>query len=655
MPTRLLMIAERYPPDLGGLCGSARGSPAWRGAGWRCTLFTSQFFVSKIDPVLIGFPSLAYSTYFGGGSPLNGLTLGGGIAVDANANVYITGGTNFQHTGSATTDFPIVNAYQGCLDTPPPTTPPTTTPNCATNLTATDAFIAKLNPAAASGSQLLYSSYLGGTGDDVGFGISVDSGLSAYITGSTSSTDFTLPSGTTAFQGTNAGGTDAFVGKFGNPCTGSACTTTTVPLTYFTYLGGAGTDVGLSIAVDSLQGARVAGFTNSANFPVPNNPVQAALSGLVDGFAARIDTTAASSLSLGHYGTYLGGSGNDYATSIATDAQGNSYVVGETGSPNFPTANPFQAALKGGTDAFLSKLGPTIGLALTETVAPNPVGVGNNVTFTYTISNQGDLTSGIIFTDVISSVGATFVSANASPGQTNCPANGGTVTCTVGTINGGAANTVTVVLTPTQAGSLSDGGRINVFGTNIVVTPAPPPAVATVNDFSVAVSPATQTVVAGIPASYTVTVTPTGNIPDTVTISASGAPSGGTATFPNGATFTNLSSGPQSRQLVVNTTARVTTPASIFPTGRPFYAALFPVSGLALLGVGIGGKKSLRRRLLFTILLGGFFSLVLFQAGCGSSTSTSTTTGTPAGTYNLTVTATSGTATRTQQIIMVVQ
>jgi len=629
--------------------------PATLGALQVASLGTSQFFVSKIDPVLIGFPSLVYSTYFGGGSPLNGLTLGGGIAVDANANVYITGGTNFQHTGSATTDFPIVNAYQGCLDTPPPTTPPTTTPNCATNVTAPDAFIAKLNPAAASGSQLLYSSYLGGTGDDVGFGISVDSGLSAYITGSTSSTDFTLPTGTTAFQGTNAGGTDAFVGKFGNPCTGSSCTTTTVPLTYFTYLGGAGTDVGLSIAVDSLQGARVAGFTNSANFPVPNNPVQAALSGLVDGFAARIDTTAASSLSLGHYGTYLGGSGNDYATSIATDAQGNSYVVGETGSPNFPTANPFQAALKGGTDAFLSKLGPTIGLALTETVAPNPVGVGNNVTFTYTISNQGDLTSGIIFTDVISSVGATFVSANASPGQTNCPANGGTVTCTVGTINGGAANTVTVVLTPTQAGSLSDGGRINVFGTSVVVTPAPPPAVATVNDFSIAVSPATQTVVAGIPASYTVTVTPTGNIPDTVTISASGAPSGCTATFPNGATFTNLSSGPQSRQLVVNTTARVTTPASIFPTGRPFYAALFPVSGLALLGVGIGGKKSLRRRLLLTILLGGFFSLVLFQASCGSSKSTSTTTGTPAGTYNLTVTATSGTATRTQQIVMVVQ
>ncbi len=628
--------------------------PATLGAIQVASLGTSQFFVSKVDPTLIGFPSLVYSTYFGGGSPLNGVTLGGGIAVDANANVYITGGTNFQHTGSTTTDFPIVNAYQGCLDTPPPTTT-TTTPNCSTTVTAIDAFVAKLNPAAASGSQLLYSTYLGGTGDDVGYGIAVDSGLSAYVTGSTTSTDFIIPAGTTAFQGLNGGGTDAFVGKFGNPCTGSTCTTTTVPLNYFSYLGGSGNDVGLGIAVDTLQGARIAGWTNSANFPVPNNPIQAALSGPVDGFVSRIDTTAASTLSLGHYGTYLGGSGNDFATSIVADTQGNSYVAGETSSTNFPTANPLQAALNGGTDAFLSKLGPTINLVVTETVTPNPVGVGNNVTFTYTISNQGDLTTGIIFTDVISSAGATFVSANSSPGQTNCPASGGTVTCTVGTLNGGAAATVTVVLTPTQAGSLSDGGRVTVFGTNVVRTPNPPPAVATVNDFSIAVSPATATVAAGIPASYTVTVTPGGNIPETVTLSASGAPTGGTATFPNGASFTNLSSGPQSRQLVVNTTARVTTPASLFPVGKPFYAALFPVSGLALLGFGIGGKKARRRRVLLTVLLGGFFSLVLFQAGCGSSSSTSTTTGTPAGTYNLTVTSTSGTATRTQQIVLVVQ
>jgi Domain of unknown function DUF11/Beta-propeller repeat len=630
--------------------------PATLGAIQVASVGASQFFVSKIDPTLVGFASLAYSTYFGGGNPIGGLTLGGGIAVDADANVYITGGTTFLHTGSTTTDFPIINAYQGCLGVPPPITPPTTTPNCATTVpTHPDAFLAKISPAASAGAQLIYSTYLGSTGDDVGYGVAVDSGLSAYVTGSTTSTDFTLPTGVTAFQGTNKGLTDAFLGKFGTPCTGSTCTTTTVPLTYFTYLGGSQNDVALAISVDTLQGARLAGWTNSPDFPVPNNPLQATLKGPVDGFASRIDTTASSSISLGHYGTFLGGSGADFATSIAVDAQGNSYIAGETASTDFPVAHSIQPALNGPSDAFLTKLGPAINLALTETVAPNPAGVGNNVTFTYTITNNGDLTTGIIFTDVIPANGATFVSANSSPGQTACPGTGGVVNCTVGTLNGGAIATVNVVLTPTVAASLSDGGRITVFGTPVVVTPAPPPAVAIVNDFAVSVSPAAATVVAGIPASFTVTVTPTGNIPNEVTVSASGAPSGGTATFPNGSTFTNLSSGAQSRQLVVNTTARVTTPASLFPAGRPFYAAFLPVSGLALLGAGIGGRKSLRRRLLMAALLGCFFTLVLFMASCSSSSTTSTTTGTPAGTYNLTVTATSGSITRTQQVVLVVQ
>jgi hypothetical protein len=636
--------------------------PATVGAIQVASLGTSQFFVSKVDPALVGFSSLAYSTYFGGGNPVNvnELTLGGGISVDANSNVYITGGTSFLHTGSPATDFPILNAYQGCLDTPPPVTPPTTTPNCSTTVTGTDAFVAKINPAASAGAQLLYSTYLGGTGDDVGYGIAVDSGLSAYVTGSTDSTNFTLPTGVTAFQGTNKGLTDAFVGKFGTPCTGTTCTTTTVPLTYFSYLGGSQNDVGLAISVDSLQGARIAGWTTSTDFPVPNNPVQAALKVPVDGFVSRIDTTAGSSISLGHYGTYLGGTGSDFATSIAADTQGNSYVAGETAATDFPTtADAIQPGLAGGagSDAFLAKLGPKINLAMVETVSPSPVGVGNDVTFTYTITNNGDLTTGIIFTDAIPTSGATFVSANSSPGQSSCPAptTGGAVTCTVGTLNGGAVATVHVVLAPTVAGSLSDGGRVNVFGTSIVVTPALPPAVATVNDFTITVAPTTATVAAGIPASFTVTVTPTGNIPNTVTLSASGAPSGGTTTFPNGSSFTNLSSGAQSRQLVVNTTARVTTPASLFPAGRPFYAALFPVSGLALLGAGIGGRKSRRRRVLMTALLGCFFALVLLQPGCGSSKTTNTPTGTPAGTYNLTVTATSGTTSRTQQIVLVVQ
>ncbi len=646
--------------------------PATLGAIQVSSLGNSQFFVSKVDPTLVGFPSLVYSTYFGGGNPIDGLTLGGGIAVDANSNVYITGGTNFQHTGSPSTDFPILNAFQGCLDTPSTST--TTTTNCVTPASPipTDAFVAKINPAAAAGAQLLYSTYLGGTGNDVGFGIAVDSGLSAYITGSTTSTDVTIPSGTTPFQRCldnpanpspcpAATASDAFVGKFGTPCTGSSCTTTAVPFTYFSYLGGSGDDAGLGIAVDSLQGARIAGWTSSPNFPTPNNNnVQPAIGGGIDAFASRIDTTASSTVALGHYGTFLGGTANDFGTGIATDAQGSSYIVGETASANFPKANPIQAGINGLSDAFITKLGPALSLTVTEVVSPTTVGVGNNATFTYTITNNGDLTTGIIFTDVLPST-ATFISANATPGQSNCPApTSSIVTCTVGTLNGGASGTVTVVLAPTlpalpfQPGTVSDGGKVSIFGTSKVFAPAVP-AVAAVNNLSVSVSPTTTTVAAGTPASFTVTVTPTGNIPNTVSLAASGAPTGGTTTFPNGTSFTDLSSGPQSRQLVVNTTARVTTPASIFPVGRPFYAALLPVSGLALLGAGIGGRKSLRRRVLMTALLGCFFTLVLFQAACGSKSTTSTTSGTPAGTYNLTVTATSGAASRTQQIVLVVQ
>ena len=142
--------------------------PATLGAIQVSSLGNSQFFVSKVDPTLIGFPSLVYSTYFGGGNPINGSTLGGAIAVDANSNVYITGGTNFQHTGSTATDFPILNAYQGCLDTSPPVTPPTTAPSCATSVTAPDAFVAKINPAASAERNCFTPVTWAGTGDDVG-------------------------------------------------------------------------------------------------------------------------------------------------------------------------------------------------------------------------------------------------------------------------------------------------------------------------------------------------------------------------------------------------------------------------------------------------------------------------------------------------------
>ncbi len=654
--------------------------PATLGAFQTSPLAAVQFFVSKVDPGVNGFSSLAYSTYFGGASTANSAAIvanGGAIAVDTatNANnafnVYFTGGTNFLNTGTSShviggagTDFPILNAYQVCLDTP--INP--TTPGCQSGMQfeASDIFLAKINPAASPGAQLLYSTYLGGTSNDVGYGVAVDAGTNAYLTGWTSSTDFHfVPStGVTVFQGSNAGGIDSFVAKIGPPCTTSttSCPQGTVPLLYFSYLGGTGTDVGLSVAVDSIQGAQVTGWTNSADFHTQNPLVPppedgAHLAGGTDTFVARIDTTATTATAAGHFSTYLGGTANDAGSSIALDVQNQTYVAGETFSNNFPTANPFQGLLGGNanSDAFIAKLGPKLGLTATETASPNPVGVGNQVSFLYTLVNNGDLTAGITFSDTFSSTNVTFVSANSSPG-TCATALAGSVTCSVGTLNGGASATVTVILIPTAAGQLSDGGQFAVFGSGVSIKPNPP-AVATVNDFTITVAPSVATVPAGTPATYTVTAAPTGvPFPDTVTLNVNPPlPPGVMQSIQNNAgSIPNLNSGAQSRVLVLSTQARVTTPATLWRKFGPLFAAWFPISGLALLGAGVGAKKA-PRRWLVGVLLCGFLALSLFQAGCGTSTPTPTTTGTPAGTYTLTVSATSGSVSHTQQISLVVQ
>jgi uncharacterized repeat protein (TIGR01451 family) len=608
--------------------------PATLGAVQTSSRAASQFFLTKVSPALSGSSSVPYSTYFGGSTPSTGETLGGGVAVDSSANVYITGGTTF-------TDMPVLNAYQAALKG------------------GIDAFVAKINPAAVSGTQLLYSTYFGGSGDDIGYGIATD-GTSAYITGSTTSTTDFPAAGTGVFQSTNGGGTDAFLAKLANPVT-TGTTPGLVTLSYSTFIGGSGTDVGLAVAVDSIQGARVTGYTNSTNIPPLNNSIQITPGGADDAFVARIDTTATISTAPGHYFTYLGGAGNDYGTSIAVDQQSASYVAGETSSGNFPTAappgtSPFQSKLNGGTDAFLSKLGSQLILLLSvPTVTPAVVGVGNQVTFQYTITNSGDAANAITFTDSLPTSGASFTSATVSPGSCGS-ANSGTVECFIGTLNAGATATASVVLTPT-ANTIPSTTPV-VLGNSASVA-APGSAIfasfgsVTVNDFNISVSPATATVPAGVPATYTAVVTPTGQgFSESVSLScSSGLPTGATCTETTNP-FPSLSS-PVSTVLVISTTARVTTITDLQHPHMPIYAAWLPVSGLALLGVGIGGSR--KRRLLMGLLLAGFFSLILFQPACGSAQQVSTTTGTPAGTYVVTVTATSGSATRNAVVTLVVQ
>jgi hypothetical protein len=259
--------------------------------------------------------ALVYSTYLGG----SGSDGGSGIVVDSAGSVYVTGSTT-------SNDFPVTpGAFQ-------------TTPNGGG-----DAFVTKINP---TGSALVYSTYLGGSGQDWGSGIAVDSAGNAYITGSTASTEFpTMNPLQTAYGG---GQYDAFVSEINR--TGSA-------LVYSTYLGGSGNDYGYSIAVDSAGNASVTGYTESTDFPT-QSPLQPTYGGgSFDAFVAKIN--AAGSLV---YCTYLGGSLSDVGHGIAVDSSGNVYVTGGTTSADFPvTPGAFQTVINGGNnsdffDAFVAKI-----------------------------------------------------------------------------------------------------------------------------------------------------------------------------------------------------------------------------------------------------------------------------------------------------------
>ncbi|PYS56663.1 MAG: hypothetical protein DMF74_28030, partial [Acidobacteria bacterium] len=262
-------------------------------------------FVAKLDAT---GANLAYSTYLGGTIG----EFGSGITVDAAGNAYVTGVTT-------STNFPTANALQ---------------PAFGGGLS--DAFVTKLSPA---GTQLIYSTYLGGSGTDGATSIALDTTGNVHLTGVTSSTNFPLAN---PLQGTFGGGDlDAFVTKLNAVGT---------QLIYSTYLGGGGSDRGFRLAVDRNGNSYVAGDTDSANFPV-RGPLQDFSGGGGDAFIAKFNSAGVMS-----YGTYLGGTGLDGATALAVDAAGRAYVTGYTESANFPTVNPLPGSIAGGFNAFVTKL-----------------------------------------------------------------------------------------------------------------------------------------------------------------------------------------------------------------------------------------------------------------------------------------------------------
>jgi hypothetical protein len=587
-------------------------------------------FVSKISP---DGTTLDYSTYVGG----TGGDSGNAIAVDGSGNAYVAGATN-----SVSGSFPIT---AGVVQASPQG--------------GFDGFVLELN---STGSALTFCTYLGGTGDDFAHGIAVDTS-GVYVVGATASNNFPGIAAT-GFQTTISGGpgsSNGFVAKLNtsgtassyfsylgggngdfasavavasnqayvtggtlnasgnfplknalqplcggavNGCSSNAydafvtvVDSTGSVLVYSTFLGGTASDEGFAIAVDGSGDAYVAGSTQSStNFPL--------VSALQKNFGSASQQAFVSEINPGGtalvYSTYLGGSFTQAATGIAVDGSKNAYVTGATTSTDFPSVNPTQPKIGGGTDAFVSEIAAGGASLLFSTY----LGGAQN-------ENMAAVTGNPIGAIAVDSAGANiYVAGNTASSAFPVSANpaqktyGGSVDAFVAKYATGGTSTAGFTIT--------NGALSNPSG-----------------------SP-------GVLANATITVTSTGGFSSAVTLACAISPAvtnGPTCGF-TGNPVTPPANGTGTATLNVATTAasaRLTPPA----TGHSgmLYAMILPVFGLALVGVGFGPSGSRRRKLLGLIMLGAVLAGLMILPACSSNSSSGGGgKGTPANTYTITIT-----------------
>ncbi|MHA1674494.1 MAG: SBBP repeat-containing protein [Promethearchaeota archaeon] len=266
----------------------------------------NDVFVTKFN---LDGQSLNFSTYLGG----SGSDYGNAIAVDAAGYIYINGYTY-------STDFPTYNAFDSTYNDDG------------------DVFVTKFN---LDGQILTFSTYLGGSSEDCGYGIAVDDAGYIYITGETGSTDFPAYN---AFDSSHNGGYDVFITKF-NPDGQS--------LNFNTYLGGSGYDCGNAIAVDEAGYIYITGETGSTNFPTHNAFDSTFNDGdSYDVFVTKFNPDG----QILTFSTYVGGSEYDLGKAISVDAAGYIYITGYTYSTDFPTHNAYDSTINGGSDVFVVKM-----------------------------------------------------------------------------------------------------------------------------------------------------------------------------------------------------------------------------------------------------------------------------------------------------------
>jgi len=272
-------------------------------------------FVAKLN----SSGTLVYSSYLGG----NGIDQGYGIAVDASGAATIAGAT-------ASTDFPVTS---GVVQ--------------SARHGFSDVFIARVNPA---GSSLLYSTYLGGSGENYAFALALDSSGNAYVTGVTTSDDFPVTPG--AFQGRHSGSATAFAAKLNSAGTA---------LSYATYLGGNNNTYAYGVAVDNSGSAYITGATTSSDFPITTGAYQRRGKQGGDVFVSRLSPGGDKLL----MSSVFGGNGPDFGRAIALDPAGDLYVAGSTGPYgngrilDFPTTpDAAQRCGSGNPAVFLVRIPP---------------------------------------------------------------------------------------------------------------------------------------------------------------------------------------------------------------------------------------------------------------------------------------------------------
>jgi hypothetical protein len=583
---------------------------------------TAQVFVTKINS---SGSSLVYSTYVGG-SGANGDS-GNAIAVDSSGNAFVTGGTT-------STDFPTTGgAFQTTLKG-----------------TTGNAFVFKLNSSGA----IAYSTYLGGTGEDIALGIAVDSTGDVYTVGRTSSTDFptqnpiqlhlagtstngfvtklnssgTAPLVYSTYLGggngdianavaldssknayvtgnalsanfpTTAGAFQTACSSCGNSSPSPDAFVTVIKadgsgFVYSTFLGGSGTDVGDGIAVDSSNSAYVTGVTASTDFATTSGAAQTTYGGASDAFITKLNPAGSALV----YSTYLGGSGFDTGEAIAVDGTNNAYVTGQTSSSDFPTAGPTQSALNGGgntssSDAFVTEINAA----------------GSAPVFSTYLGGSNDEDTSGFGAIAVDSAGATIY-VTGSTQSSDFPTAGSAYQAA----NGGGGLADAFVVKYTQGPSFTIAAS----------TPA-------------AVAPGTS-------GASTVTLTAEHGYSSSVTLSCSVSGGGSPAPACSASSFSPDSVTPTTSGASSALTITTTGPSGAMLQPRKFFYAMWlPVAGLSLVGLGFGPAGSRRKKLLGLLMIGMIMAALFVMPACGGGNKGGGggSGGTPAGSYTVTITGT---------------